>query len=95
MFQAAKGFIEEDLLFAVEEKNGKFSMTSLCDKLECYIKALETLGVTTDKCASILYPMVEQSWTQNVMGSNLCMGKCFEKCVVCELLSENRKVTKN
>ncbi|GBN14716.1 hypothetical protein AVEN_26620-1 [Araneus ventricosus] len=59
MFQASKGFIKEDLLFVVEEKNGKFSMTSLCDKLECYIKALETVGVTTDKCASILYPMVE------------------------------------
>ncbi|GFX30961.1 uncharacterized protein TNCV_784451 [Trichonephila clavipes] len=40
-------------------KNEKFSMTSLYDKLESHMRALETLEVTTDKCASILYPMVE------------------------------------
>ncbi|GFW19909.1 uncharacterized protein TNCV_866151 [Trichonephila clavipes] len=34
-------------------------MTSLYHKLESYLRALETLGVTTEKCASILYPMIE------------------------------------
>lgn len=34
-------------------------LSFLYDKLETYMRALETLGVTTDKCASLLYPMVE------------------------------------
>lgn len=46
------------LIIYVQTKE-KFSLTPLYDKLESYLRALETLGVTTDKCASILYPMVE------------------------------------
>lgn len=34
-------------------------MQCLYDKLESHIQALETLGVTKDKWASILYPLVE------------------------------------
>ncbi|GFT65031.1 integrase catalytic domain-containing protein [Trichonephila clavipes] len=37
----------------------KFSLTSLYDKLDSHLRELETLGLTTDKCVSILYPMVE------------------------------------
>ncbi|XP_035220082.1 uncharacterized protein LOC118193149 [Stegodyphus dumicola] len=46
------------LIVTVQTKE-KFSLTSLYYKLESYLRALETLDVTTDKCASILYPMVE------------------------------------
>lgn len=46
-------------LIIVAHTKENFSLTSLYDKLESYLRALETLGVTTDKCASILYPMVE------------------------------------
>ncbi|GFX84613.1 uncharacterized protein TNCV_724211 [Trichonephila clavipes] len=42
-------------------------MTSLYDKLESYLRALETLGVTTEKCASILYPMVESCFQDDVL----------------------------
>ncbi|GFX76123.1 uncharacterized protein TNCV_1834981 [Trichonephila clavipes] len=41
------------------QKQEKIAMTSLYDKLESYLRALETLGVTIEKCASLLYPMVE------------------------------------
>ncbi|KAL6254024.1 hypothetical protein P5V15_015880 [Pogonomyrmex californicus] len=36
----------------------KIPLTSIYiyDKMECYIRALETLGVTSDKCAVMLYP---------------------------------------
>ncbi|GFV59522.1 uncharacterized protein TNCV_1752611 [Trichonephila clavipes] len=40
-------------------------MTSLYDKLESYLRALETLGVTTEKCASIPYPMVESCFQED------------------------------
>ncbi|GBL90312.1 hypothetical protein AVEN_130403-1 [Araneus ventricosus] len=54
------------LIISVQE-NENFSMTSLCDKLESYLRALETLGVTTDKCASILYPMVESCFPEEFL----------------------------
>ncbi|XP_055928569.1 uncharacterized protein LOC129959705 [Argiope bruennichi] len=49
------------------QKHDKISMTSLYDKLESYLRALETLGVTTDKCTSILYPMVESCFQEGFL----------------------------
>ncbi|GBM64582.1 hypothetical protein AVEN_56555-1 [Araneus ventricosus] len=49
------------------QKNEKFSMTSLYDKMESYLRVLETLGVKTDKCASILYPMVESCFPEEFL----------------------------
>ncbi|GBN88618.1 hypothetical protein AVEN_177545-1 [Araneus ventricosus] len=46
------------LIISVQNKE-QSSMTSLYDKLESCLRALETLGVTTNKWVSILYPMVE------------------------------------
>ncbi|GFY13594.1 uncharacterized protein TNCV_4959641 [Trichonephila clavipes] len=42
-------------------------MTSLYDKFESYLRALETLGVTTEKCASILYPIVESCFQEDFL----------------------------
>ncbi|GFX95265.1 uncharacterized protein TNCV_848561 [Trichonephila clavipes] len=42
-------------------------MTSLYDKLESYLRALDTLGVTTEKCASILYLMVESCFQEDFL----------------------------
>ncbi|GFW78124.1 uncharacterized protein TNCV_135941 [Trichonephila clavipes] len=42
-------------------------MASLYDELESYLRALETLGVTTEKCASILYPMVESCFQEDFL----------------------------
>lgn len=47
--------------------NKRSSLTSLYDKLECYIRALETLSVTTNKCATMLYPLVESSLPEEVL----------------------------
>ena len=47
--------------------NKKSSLTSIYDKVECYIRALETLGVTTNKCAAMLYPLVESSLPEDVL----------------------------
>jgi len=32
----------------------KLSLANIFDKIECYIRALEILGVTMDKCAAML-----------------------------------------
>ncbi|XP_046734984.1 uncharacterized protein LOC124404699 [Diprion similis] len=42
-------------------------MSSLYDKLESHIRALETLGVTTDKCAAMLYPLVESALPEEIL----------------------------
>ncbi|XP_015438745.1 PREDICTED: uncharacterized protein LOC107193756 [Dufourea novaeangliae] len=47
--------------------NKRPSLASLYDKLESYIRALETLGVATDKCAAMLYPLVESSLPEEVL----------------------------
>ncbi|GFT33239.1 uncharacterized protein TNCV_4767251 [Trichonephila clavipes] len=49
------------------QKQEKISMTSLYDKLESYLRVLETLGVTTEKYASILYPMVESCFQEDFL----------------------------
>lgn len=37
----------------------KVGLSTLYDKIESHMRALDTLGVTTDKCAAMLYPLVE------------------------------------
>ena len=45
----------------------KPSLASLYDKLESHMRALETLGVTTDKCAAMLFPLVESSLPEDIL----------------------------
>ncbi|XP_051160117.1 uncharacterized protein LOC127280858 [Leptopilina boulardi] len=47
--------------------NQRATLASVFDKLEAYIRALDTLGVTTDKCAAMLYPLVESSLPEEVL----------------------------
>ncbi|GFY07958.1 integrase catalytic domain-containing protein [Trichonephila clavipes] len=51
------------------QKQEKISMTSLYDKLEPYLRTSATLGVTTEKCASILYSMVESCFQEDLLKS--------------------------
>ncbi|KYQ53596.1 hypothetical protein ALC60_00123, partial [Trachymyrmex zeteki] len=43
------------------------TLQNIYDKIECYIRALETLGITTDRCAAMLYPLVESSLPEEVL----------------------------
>ncbi|XP_043484942.1 uncharacterized protein LOC122512885 [Leptopilina heterotoma] len=45
----------------------KVSLVTLYDKLEAHMRALETLGVTSDKCAAMLYPLVESSLPEDIL----------------------------
>ncbi|GFY16354.1 integrase catalytic domain-containing protein [Trichonephila clavipes] len=49
------------------QKQEKMLMTSLYDELESYLRGLETLGVTTEKCTSILYPLVESCFQEDFL----------------------------
>lgn len=42
-------------------------LASIYDEVEGYVRGLETLGVTTDRCAAMLYPLVESSLPEEVL----------------------------
>lgn len=74
-----------DLLKLVLTKtNGKQKtpLTTLYDKLETQLRALESLGVTTDKYAAMLYPLVESALSEDIL-------------IVWERIRNQRKVAAN
>ncbi|XP_076247890.1 uncharacterized protein LOC143187553 [Calliopsis andreniformis] len=42
-------------------------LSSLYDKIESHLRALESLGVTIDKCAAMLFPLVESSLPEELL----------------------------
>lgn len=48
-------------------KAEKVTLISLYDKLESHLQALDTLGVTTDKCAAMLFPLVKSSLPEEIL----------------------------
>ncbi|KAF2888196.1 hypothetical protein ILUMI_17977, partial [Ignelater luminosus] len=42
-------------------------LSKIYDKLEAQLRALESLGVTKDKCAAMLYPLVESSLPEELI----------------------------
>ena len=46
------------------------SLTIIYDKLEMHIQALETLGVMTEMCTALLFPLVESSLPKETLYSN-------------------------
>lgn len=47
--------------------NEKPQLASLYDKLETHIRSPESLGVTADKCAAMLYPLVESALPEELL----------------------------
>lgn len=62
-------YVRELLQLVLENATGKRNviLAKLYDKIESYIRALETLGVTTDKCAAMLYPLVESALPEELL----------------------------
>ncbi|XP_011155515.1 uncharacterized protein LOC105192928 [Solenopsis invicta] len=48
-------------------KSNHLSLSNIYDKLETQLRALESLGVTTDMCAAMLYPLVESSLPEDLL----------------------------
>ncbi|XP_011858170.1 PREDICTED: uncharacterized protein LOC105555738 [Vollenhovia emeryi] len=47
--------------------NEKMKLSSLFDKIESQLRALESLGVITDKCGAMLFPLVESSLPEELL----------------------------
>ncbi|XP_018392804.1 PREDICTED: uncharacterized protein LOC108771895 [Cyphomyrmex costatus] len=67
------------VLHKAMKPNEKTQLSTLYDRIESHLRTLETLDVTTDKCAAMLFPLVESSlpedllraWQQSSSGSHI------------------------
>lgn len=48
-------------------KGKQVDVSTIYDKISAHIRALETLGVKTDNCATMLYPLVESSLPEEIL----------------------------
>ncbi|KAJ8948594.1 hypothetical protein NQ318_007598 [Aromia moschata] len=45
----------------------KMDLSTLYDKIETQLRALETLGITSDKCAAMLFPLIESCLPEDLI----------------------------
>ena len=64
------------LTMAMNSKEDKVTLSSLYDRIETQLRALETLGVATDKYAAMLFPLVE----------SCLLDRCFCCVTRCHLM---------
>jgi hypothetical protein len=55
------------MTMAMNSKEDKVTLSSLYDRIETQLRALETLGVATDKYAAMLFPLVESCLSEEVL----------------------------
>jgi hypothetical protein len=63
-------YVRELLRLVLEnatEKKGRVNTAQLYDKLESYLRAVESIGMTTEKYAAMLFPMVESSIPEDIL----------------------------
>ncbi|XP_054279009.1 uncharacterized protein LOC128997397 [Macrosteles quadrilineatus] len=60
-------YIRELLKLVLSNLNSKVEVSCIYDKLETQLRALETLGVTTDKCSAMLYPLIESCLPEELL----------------------------
>ncbi|KAJ8980838.1 hypothetical protein NQ317_018418 [Molorchus minor] len=60
-------YVRELLKLIFNNLNSKCNLSSLYDKLESQLRALETLNVSSDKCSAMLYPLVESCLPEEIL----------------------------
>jgi len=55
------------LTLVMNSKEGRVTLSSLCDRIETQLRTLETLGAATDKYAAMLFPLVESCLAEEVL----------------------------
>ena len=55
------------LTMAMKSKEDMVMLSSLYDRIETQLRALETLGMATDKYAAVLFPLVESCLSEEVL----------------------------
>ncbi|GFS62407.1 integrase catalytic domain-containing protein [Trichonephila clavipes] len=76
----------------------KVNLSSLYDKIEAQLRALESLGVTKEKYAAMLFPLVDSCLHAEILHAwERCVGYIHQMNQVLDnkLLSSNRKLAEN
>ena len=60
-------YVREMLKLVLSNLDSKPNLAVLYDKLEAQLRALDTLGVTSDTCAAIFYPLVESCFPEELL----------------------------
>ncbi|KAJ8964429.1 hypothetical protein NQ317_017452 [Molorchus minor] len=60
-------YVRELLKLILNNLDSKAKLSTLYDNIESQLRALETLGVTTEKCAAMLYPLVESCLPEEIL----------------------------
>ncbi|KAJ8973156.1 hypothetical protein NQ317_017929 [Molorchus minor] len=60
-------YVRELLKLILNNLNSKMKVTHLYDQIESRLRSLETLGINTDKCAAMLYPLVESCLSEDLL----------------------------
>lgn len=60
-------YIRELLGIIINNKQSQLSVIDMYDKLECHLRFLEILGITTGKCAAILCPLLESCMSEEFL----------------------------
>jgi hypothetical protein len=55
------------MIISAHQAKESISLSSLYDKLESHLRALETLGVTTNTCSAVLFPLVESCFPEEFL----------------------------
>lgn len=55
------------LILSAHQSKESIVLVSLYDKLESYLRALETLGVTTEKYSAMLFPLIESCFPEEFL----------------------------
>ena len=74
-------YVRELLALSIQNATNtkKLPLSQLYDKLESHVRALETLGVTSEKCAVMLYPLVESSLPEETLRAWNRVGSSLER----------------
>ncbi|KAJ8914911.1 hypothetical protein NQ315_016065 [Exocentrus adspersus] len=60
-------YVRELLKLVLSNLNAKTRLSDLYDNIESHLRSLETLGINTDKCAAMLYPLVESCLPEDIL----------------------------
>ena len=55
------------IIISAHQDKESISLSSLYDKLESHLRALETLGLTTNTCSAMLFPLVESCFPEEFL----------------------------
>lgn len=75
-------YVREILKLVLNKSNKNCNVSVLYDKIETQLRSLETLGITSDKYAAMLYPLIESCLPENLIRTyQRSLSNCYNVTV--------------